>query len=200
MFLFYSSSELTMDTFTINHCLREIARIYKKKYKKKLFYHVSACDLLPKELPIDRDCIFVINLDVSSQSGSHWVALFISATNQSKKNKKCRHSMYFDSYGLPPSNTHIRSFIKKNSNYTSWNHKKLQSDYSIVCGIYCIIWCLSVINNDGFSCFFNEFNKNYDSNDEKVQSLYGCVFENRLCIQRCKSYLNCMGGDCDNNA
>lgn len=61
-----------MDTIAIRNSLRKIAQSYEKRFKRKLFYRVCACDQLPNRLPYNRDAIIVINSDTSDLPGQHW--------------------------------------------------------------------------------------------------------------------------------
>lgn len=180
-----------MNTFTIKHILAKIASDYKKKTKKKLFVRVCACDLLPKTLPKDKDVIIIVNTDTSNKPGEHWELIWIL------NNEK--HCYFFDSYGLPPTNNYIKRFIKKHAITTNWNKKQLQSFHSFCCGEYCCLFALSITKENGFNCFFNQFNENHDSNDVNVKTLFNCVFEKQFQLQGCISYLNCINNKCSKN-
>lgn len=182
-----------MNTKMIEHTLSEIADIYKKKYKKKLVHYVCACDLLPK-LPQKGDVIIIVNTDTSEKPGTHWQAVWITTTI-----KKERISYFFDSYGRPPYNTYIRSFIKNNSNKTTWNNKQIQSFHSYACGEYCCLFALSMVQSQSLKCFFRQFGGNFDTNDQTVQALYICSFnkikskkQQIFCTQRCQSFNDCI--------
>lgn len=170
-----------MDTYTIRRTLQKIAHKYKTKNKKTLYYQVCACDLLPISIPKNQDAVLIINLDKSDSSGSHWVCVHIS--------KRVCH--YFDSYGLYPTNSFIKKFIKNNSNTLHWNHQRLQSYFSYYCGQWACMFAHSITNN-ALSCFFSKFSRNVHSNDEIVRSLYACTFNNKPSTQHCKSYFNCI--------
>lgn len=58
-----------MKTENIRHALQLIARKYKQIYKKKLYFDVCACDLLPKKLPLSEDVCLIINTDISALPG-----------------------------------------------------------------------------------------------------------------------------------
>ena len=65
---------------------------------------------------------YVVNLDMSQQPGSHWIAIKISKS-------KCKNE-YFDSYGLGLSTVHFKRFMKYNYIY---NSKRLQHSLSTTC-------------------------------------------------------------------
>lgn len=77
----------------------------------------------------------VVNLDLSSKEGSHWVAIFA---------KKSNHVLYFDSYGKEPRGE-ILKYMKDNFGNIQRNLNSFQSEISLVCGHYCIyfIYCMS---------------------------------------------------------
>ena len=74
---------------------------------------------------------YVVNLHMSQQPSSHWIAIKISKG-------KCRNE-YFDSYGLGPPTVHFKKLIKYNYIY---NTKRLQHSLSTTCAQWCIycIW------------------------------------------------------------
>ena len=49
---------------------------------------------------------------------------------------------FFDSYGrLPEENSvHILKWIRETAKTLNFNQKQLQSSYSIVCGLYCLLY------------------------------------------------------------
>lgn len=61
-----------MDTISIRKILKKIAESYEKKYKRKLYYKVCACDQLPKTLSKNKDAIIIVNSETSDKSGQHW--------------------------------------------------------------------------------------------------------------------------------
>lgn len=91
---------------------------------------VFACDKLPRRRrPHHR--LFIANTDIHTQPGTHWVAFYFTPRG------KC---VYFDSYGLPPSNKHLLGFVERNATEWVYNSKKLQGFNSKVCGHYCIFF------------------------------------------------------------
>lgn len=78
---------------------------------------------------------FIANTDISSKSGRHWCAFYFDGTGQSE---------FFDSYGKPAhyyNNTFVRC-LHNNSIVQLYNSKKLQSNYSNVCGQYCLYFLI----------------------------------------------------------
>lgn len=172
-----------MNTFSIKQTLKKIALSYELEHKKKLFYRVCACDLLPNRIPNNQETIIIVNLDTSDKSGSHWQAMWFSFD---------RTCYFFDSYGQQPTNHYIKNFIKTHAHTTYWNKQQIQSYYSYCCGEYCCMFAYSMAKIDAITCFFKQFSTNLHSNDDKIRSMYNCTFNNRGCSQGCKSYFNCI--------
>ena len=111
-----------MDDFTISKIL------LLNKVTKDYFIGVFSSDTLPSYAQTG---YYVVNLDMSQQMGSHWIAIKVS------KNK-CQNE-YFDSYGLGPPTVCFKKFMKYNYTY---NSKRLQYSLSTTCAQWCIyyIW------------------------------------------------------------
>ena len=95
---------------------------------KNLHARVCAKNQLPKQKPACVQAYFV-NTDSSYRSGEHWVAVIFNRNGD---------STYFDSYGLPPLNTEIMSFIHNNSSRWTYSKQVIRSLLGVVCGYYCI--------------------------------------------------------------
>ena len=78
---------------------------------------------MPKKI---KDGAYVINLDEYADVGTHWIALF------------CRRSeiVYFDSFGVEHVPEDIEEFI--GNKIIKVNIFRVQSNYSIMCGYFCI--------------------------------------------------------------
>ena len=103
-----------MDDFTINKIL------LSNKVTKYSFIWVFTSNTLPSYAQTG---YYVVNLDMSQQPSSHWIAIKISKS-------KCKNE-YFDSYGLGPPTVRFKRFMKYN--YIC-NSKRLQH-----------IWCIYYI-------------------------------------------------------
>ena len=115
-----------------------------------------------KEKPIG----IVINLDFSSEPGSHWVALYIDEQN---------NAIYFDSFGFINLNEYFLSFLKNNKiEGIIFNKHQIQSFSSDVCGAHCIIFLKMICN--GFS--FDEILKQFSSNKERNDFISSLIIEN----------------------
>lgn len=103
-----------------------------------------------------------------------------------------RTILFFDSYGMLPNNTYIIEFIRKNGRQTFWNRQRLQSFYSYCCGEYACLFAHAMANGNALRCFMSQFTDKYHLNDEKVRSLFGCLFLGRRRNQNCTSFFNCI--------
>ena len=100
----------------------------------------------------------ILNLDVSSQPGSHWIGLYI--TNNSLE--------IYDSLGLDP---------------TTWTRKpvillkeilitpRFQSDNSNLCGVYSVLF-LTLRNNYSFKNLCHLFSRDFNLNDTVLLSFF----------------------------
>ena len=110
---------------------------------------VCAKDLLPEKKPLDMKA-YIVNTDISTDPGEHWVAIYFRRDQV----------IYFNSYGRPPEEQYVLPFLERNS--SRWIHNKecLQSPWSKVCGM----WCIYIIH---------QLNKGLDLNTSIHQELYG---------------------------
>ena len=125
---------------------------------------VCAKDLLPEKKPLDMKA-YIVNTDISTDPGEHWVAIYFR-TDQ---------VIYFNSYGRPSEEQYVLPFLERNS--TRWipNTECLQSPWSKVCGIYII----------------HQLNKGLDLNTAIHQELYGTgddLYQNDRDIEMWISY------------
>lgn len=90
----------------------------------------------------------VINLDVSSGPGIHWMCLF----------SRNGVSYYFDSYGLPPI-AEVVEYCKNQDRY--YNTYPIQQDdkVEILCGHYCVYVLYKLYNGYQFKDILNELMK-----------------------------------------
>ena len=73
------------------------------------------------------DGAYIVNLDEYSDTGTHWVALWVNNNN---------NVTYFDSFGVEHIPKEIKAFIKNNNIKT--NVFRTQGYDSIMCGYFCI--------------------------------------------------------------
>lgn len=95
------------------------------------FGGVYCLDNLPS-MPRYRPLSIIINTDPCSMPGEHWLALHLDIYGKGE---------YFDSFGLPPLHSEIRTFLSQNSpNGWTWSHTTYQSIDANTCGHYCALF------------------------------------------------------------
>lgn len=109
----------------------------------------------------------VLNLDVSSGSGTHWTALH-------KMNEKVY--VYFDSFGMPPPNNVINFMTVDKGRRSDLFHtnNKLQDDSSILCGYfvcYFLYYMNKAVNADPYE-FINKFSSKTKENDKIINKFF----------------------------
>jgi hypothetical protein len=94
-----------------------------KKLNISDFRGVFLRDTLPKK-PKKKEC-GILNLDVSSGNGTHWVAWY----------KNGNEKYYFDSYGIQPP-TEIKEYLKRGPIF--YNTEQIQPINQVFCGHLCL--------------------------------------------------------------
>lgn len=143
-----------MDTISI--------RDYIRQYQKKnIFKGVFPCDGMPHNFSLP--AAFIINLSPCNEPGTHWVAFYINAAGV---------GIYFDSFGMKPTNRHIISFIRMHTKETIYNRKQIQHITSNKCGRFCCIFIVSMLKKCSVNSFINRFGLNLYVNDIIVENMY----------------------------
>ena len=93
-----------------------------------------------KRIPARPDMNLIINLQKSTNDGTHWVLLM-------KKDKQC---LYMDSFGVFPDNP-VVSWCKRHKLHLAYNSYIIQDLDSTQCGLFCFSLLLHVQSN-----LFNE--------------------------------------------
>ena len=138
-----------MNTAQITHALEEDPITNKK------FCGVFPSDKLPQT--IDKyPCGFVANTDPSTKPGIHWVPP--------------RKGSWFDSYGKPAEfyGAAFTDFLEKQCDEWDFNDRKLQSDWSDICGQYCIFFLSHRARGYSMNKILQLFVDNTMLNDAKV--------------------------------
>ncbi len=102
------------------------------------FLGVLPCDYLPKTPLKDLPAMVIFNTDPSTETGQHWVAVYIN---------KGGVSCFFDSFGRGPKNPSfpkiVQDFLKNNSIRVQYSNKQIQDFTSDVCGQHCVFFCIT---------------------------------------------------------
>lgn len=140
------------------------------KYSKRDFIAALPRDLFLSS-QIHYPSAYVCNLDDSSKSGSHWVALYFI-------NDSCE---YFDSYGLPPFLSDMMTKISNNCKEIYWNQQPIQSENTTVCGQYCIMYILLRARNYSMNEIANIFSpNNLELNDHIINEFVMLHFKSMV--------------------
>ena len=126
----------------------------------KKFCGVFPSDKLPRT--IDRyPCGLVVNTDPSTKPGTHWLGIFLTSPQKGE---------WFDSYGKPPEfyGPVFTEFMNKHCDEWEWNDRKLQSDWSVVCGHYCIFYVAHRARGYSMKKIIQLFGNDTVLNDSKV--------------------------------
>ena len=120
---------------------------------RKLRHVNGFVGVFPKnQLPVIRSCpaSFVFNTDPASEPGKHWIAVLILE----------EQIEYFDATGRYPV---ITSYLKKHEKPVLFNHCRVQSPYSIACGLFCVDFILR--SGESFCEIISSFSRNRLFND-----------------------------------
>lgn len=176
-----------MDTISLENCLNYLS---STSVTKPSTYVIAADEMHLidfKQLPL---CIIQNTSRRNNPPGEHWILW-----NLPKPNPRYDYKLRvegFDSYGynLPSYDIDIPPGI-----ICKYNSLSFQSNYSRVCGQFCLMVCYYRINGRPYDCIIEDFSridKTYNDTLVKqfVDSLCFCQ-EKRYCkgktIQRCKS-------------
>jgi len=134
----------------------ELARIISgDKLLNQTFLGVFAADQLTFN-PSKRPSCLIANTDPANLPGQHWVAIYFDAHDNVE---------YFDSYGRHPSSA-FASFMKKNAKRMHVYEKRLQSNDTFVCGMYCVYFLYYRVR--GIKNMFSRFWQNFIDNDRRI--------------------------------
>lgn len=148
---------------------------------------VFAADQLPKDLRFP--CGFIANTDDHLNDGRHWCSFYSPNSTTIE---------YFDSFGksIDYFNTYFSKYTSVFDNIVV-NFKQLQSDYSDLCGMYCLFFLLQRINGVSFHDIVYSFSNDSDYNDSVVYSCISnmfpyCVNSVNVNKQICRPLIKCI--------
>ena len=117
-----------------------------------VFLGVYSRDQCPTHPPSrTRNYSAIINTDVSTGPGEHWVAIYFDATKGTE---------FFDSYGMPP-----RAYDIALPQLTRYNTHLLQSLDGTVCGQYCIHFLIHRALGYPLPRYVTQFSSDLRAND-----------------------------------
>ena len=152
-----------MDTCQLTHAIQQ------DQIMSQTFMGVFPSDMIPN--PVNTGSI-IANTDTSDEDGTHWVAMY-------RQDNICD---FFDSYGRQPFKNKFLG-----TKYT-YNQIKLQSDYSPVCGQYCLYFLYFRSRNYNLDEIVESLKTNGDSIVKEFvnENFEKCTKEGGLC---CKSLI-----------
>ena len=145
-------------------CFYPLTNFEMQEYFKDKSRYNDVCSR--NNLPKLKNGAYVINLDGSKNTGTHWVVIFI------KKDKV----IYFDSFGFEYIPKEIMEIIK----YSSLGNKniktrifRIQNNNSIMCGYFCILFIEYMLNNKSLSDSTNLCSSwNFKKNDRITKKYF----------------------------
>ena len=141
----------------------EINAIMNNQLWERNYGGIYACDKIPNNLCKTCDFGIICNLSKSTSLGTHWIAIFMPREGMCLE--------YFDSYGLPPNNKFILSFLGENNLSYCYNRGQIQKFGSDECGEYCIFFLLLRFSGVEFEKIINIFTNDLEQNDEFVSNI-----------------------------
>ena len=116
-----------------------------QKFKIKHFKGVFMRNEL-NEKASKNEC-FILNLDHSSNTGTHWTCVFI----------KAGMCYYFDSFGFPPPKEVAEYLNKYDKRY--YNSFEIQKINQVICGHFCIYVLIKLDSGNNFYEIIDELYK-----------------------------------------
>ena len=141
----------------------EISEYYANKPR---FNGVYSRNNLPNEI---KKGAYVINLDESKNTGTHWVSLFV----------KTNEAIYLDSFGIEHIPKEINKFINSDTTNLSSlkriksNIFRIQAYDSIMCGYFCIEFINYMLKGKTLLDYTNLFSPNdFKKNDQVIKRIF----------------------------
>ena len=135
----------------------EIAKYMRLDEKiREQFYGVYSLDLIPKKLPIPS--LVIVNLDYSTDKGSHWVVL------HRVNNEVVEH---FDSAGKQPKRDIVNNLFSNALSY-KYNNKRVQNYQTDTCGLFCLYYSYHSSRGRTMQSILSDFSVNLKTNEEMI--------------------------------
>lgn len=166
-------------TIQLFNDLRTLADQFNHKYSDTLYFNVLPCDKLPAKIrKANRVFFCIINNQTHKEPGEHWLAIYIESNPQTK----FRTAFYYDAYAEPVTFQHkkIKNFLITNADRVIFNKKRIQSDFSMNCGKFCVMFLHHKLNGGSLTSFNKQFtSKNLHMNDKRVEKMYKSAFKKK---------------------
>ena len=150
-----------MNTYEIQCILESDALI--KQYNPKVF---ALDEFKSKVKTSTKWGIFVVNDEPKTQSGNHWILVFI----------KPYEIIFVDSYGRPPNYFKLEKNLRTMKRNIIRNRIMIQGLFSNVCGAYCIFFAYHLARHRQLNDILNYFSNDLNDNDRKVYNFVNKKF------------------------
>ena len=107
-----------------------------------------------------KDEVYIINLDMYESIGTHWIALYVNATNVT----------FFDSFGVEHIPKEIRKFIRNKNIIT--NIYRIQAYDPIMCGYFCDGFIAFMLKDKSLLEYTNSFSPDEYKKNDKILLKY----------------------------
>ena len=138
---------------------------------------VFAADQLSKVIPSNYPYGFIANTDIQSKRGQHWCAFYANEPGEAE---------FFDSYGFPSQqySQFFSQWMQEHSILQKYNKVQIQSEYSSVCGLYCLFYLRQRLRGWSMNNIVHSFNTvNRVNNDSFIYTYMSGVFSH--CTSNC---------------
>lgn len=125
----------------------ELADLAKEQKVNLKLQNILMADQL-QTTPLKKKMNLIINLQKSSQGGSHWVALIVRG----------KQAFYCDTFGMD-CDTNVIQFCRKHKLHLACNKYIIQDLKSVQCGVYCFA-LIKYIETEEIPKYPREFENN----------------------------------------
>lgn len=133
---------------------------------KPYFKGVFPSDLIPSAILLPMG--FIVNVDGSTQPGSHWLSIFIDRSGA---------GYFFDSFGQRPFVYNMADYMNDNCNKWQYNEKQYQNVLSTACGYYAMFVQILLCHGIEMGMIAKYFTNSTHENDLFVTDFIVSYFE-----------------------
>lgn len=140
--------------------------VHKDTDCSRSFIGVYSRDQLPRRL-YRFPCSFIVNTDKQNEPGEHWLAFYYDEN---------RHATFFDPCGLSPSVYGLEAFLHRTANTWTYNSKRIQSFFSVLCGQICLFFIYFKSKRFSLNYITSLFSNNYEDNEKIILNFFKNLF------------------------
>lgn len=144
----------------------EIQReIEKDPIVRRHFQGVFPIDMLPFTL-LPRPSSLIVNWDPHNEGGTHWMAIYFPKHDY-------QPALFFDSYGRPPLDDRLLSFLHRNTKGHWYNSTlNLQGQDTSVCGWWTLLFLKLLSRGYHLSDLYSLFKDNHGKVNDRLLLKY----------------------------